>query len=314
MTPGRGASSSGDPTVEPPPGPPCSPGEAPGVGSRTPTPAPPTPLLWDLCVPRASPRGGQTPQGCWGWAPEGRQEPQSQVCSQDGPWGEPPAFCGAGWGSGRGTAWWGTVWAFHWPPWHPTGASYPEQHRSPRGHRDLPGPCPSAPACMTSTHVPAEKAEANPPSSSAAKRGPARPALQAPEVKGSCDQLQGLDGGRGWSRAAFPFVPPRPGLELFTAWDCLLGLEGRAPAAGHPRPFNQPSIPAAASPAAPRASSRGFQAPWSRRGLPSSHLGPLPSPPGHQGRPEPDALELLALPEGPLPMYPQDTHPAPQAA
>uniref|UniRef100_A0A8C2SCD8 EGF like domain multiple 7 n=1 Tax=Capra hircus TaxID=9925 RepID=A0A8C2SCD8_CAPHI len=65
---------------------------------------------------------------------------------------------------------------------HPTGASYPEQHRSPRGHRDLPGPCPSAPACMTSTHVPAEKAEANPPSSSAAKRGPARPALQAPET------------------------------------------------------------------------------------------------------------------------------------
>uniref|UniRef100_A0A8C2SDA4 Epidermal growth factor-like protein 7 n=1 Tax=Capra hircus TaxID=9925 RepID=A0A8C2SDA4_CAPHI len=65
---------------------------------------------------------------------------------------------------------------------HPTGASYPEQHRSPRGHRDLPGPCPSAPACMTSTHVPAEKAEANPPSSSAAKRGPARPALQAPEA------------------------------------------------------------------------------------------------------------------------------------
>ncbi|XFG05585.1 hypothetical protein AB1E19_009209 [Capra hircus] len=62
------------------------------------------------------------------------------------------------------------------------GASYPEQHRSPRGHRDLPGPCPSAPACMTSTHVPAEKAEANPPSSSAAKRGPARPALQAPET------------------------------------------------------------------------------------------------------------------------------------
>lgn len=228
----------------------------------------------------------------------------------------PPAFCGAGWGRGEGQL--GTVWASRWSPWHPTGASYPEQHRSPRAHRGLPGRCPSAPACMASTHVPEEKAEANPPPSLAAKRGPAHPALPASlflfklEVKGSNDQLQGLDGGRGWSRAAFPSVPPRPGLELFTAWDCLLGLERRDPSSGR-EPPHHPSIPAAASPAALRAPSRGFRAPWSRKGLPSSHLGPLLSPPGRQGRPEPDALELLALPEGPLPVYPQDTHPAPQA-
>lgn len=155
---------------------------------------------------------------------------------------DPPAFCGAGWGRGEGQL--GTVWASRWSPWHPTGASYPEQHRSPRAHRGLPGRCPSAPACMMSTHVPVEKAEANPPPSLAAKRGPAHPALPASlflfklEVKGSNDQLQGLDGGRGWSRAAFPSVPPRPGLELFTAWDLLLGLERRDPSSGREPPHH----------------------------------------------------------------------------
>ena len=155
---------------------------------------------------------------------------------------------------------------------HPTEASY-QSSIGPQGSTGTPGPSPSSPAvCMRSTHVPAENAEANPPPSLAAKQGPAlqaSPFWLRPEVKGSSDQPQGLDGGRGWSRAAFPSVPPRPGPELFTAWDHLLGLEGRDPSSGRAPPpltilaFQQwlpqpPSehLPGAAGPLGPGRGSR----------------------------------------------------------
>lgn len=71
---------------------------------------------------------------------------------------------------------------------------------------------------------------------------------------------------RGWMGAGdgagqLSPVPPRPGPELFTGWDRLLGLERRDPSSGR-EPPHHPSIPAAASQ------------------LPSEHLPGASGPPG----------------------------------